>query len=209
MSNTSAPANRAVPQAVDGVDGQLVDLLQLDFDPMSALRVQRAQEVHDFEGALAIPEFNRRHVDEVIVVLAGRLFQIPHASSKRARDIDDRLAVRATACPQKAGITKNGMVTELPERLGDLVDRPGRQPQPLSSSGCSSRRFTASNSDRPLISYEQEDAVPQPFRTGGQPGSRRPPDDRVDACTMHSCRNAAGGRTGAHGDDPLGCGIWS
>ncbi len=134
----------AVPQAVDGVDGQLRVGRQLDFDPEVGFARERAQEVHDFEGTLAIPEFDRRHIDQVIVVLAGRVLEIAHRVEQTlACDIDDRVAVRGYGFPHCArNHEERNWWTELPNgsEISSIVS--GGSRSPFSSSGCSSRRRT-------------------------------------------------------------------
>src|SRR5206468_2776527 len=118
-----------------------------------------------------------RHVNEIIEFLIWRFLQPRHRLEQAIRsDEHDRLAVArdlGAKSPRNLGChDERNWWTELPNgsEISSIVS--GGSRSPLSSSGCSSRRRTASNSDSPLI-FLCRSRMPysRPSGRGGQPGT--------------------------------------
>src|SRR5258706_12803625 len=172
----------AAPQAPHRVHGELLRRRQLDFDAQVDFALERAEEVHDLERALTIAELDGCDVDQVVEFLAWRRFQPPHRVEQAlAGDEHHGLAIArdfAAKRPWDRGDRRSrshderNWWTELPNgsEISSIVS--GGSRSPLSSSGCSSRRFTASNSDSPLIFlWSSRMPYSSPSGRGGQPGT--------------------------------------
>src|SRR5205807_9501618 len=143
-----------------------------------------AQTVHHLEWSLAVPILDRRDVHQVVVGLLGRVAQPGHHVEQRvAPDVDDRVAARlqpaadriAEGRPQRVDgrvHAERNWWTEFPNGSEISSISSGGRRKPRSSSGCSSRRGTRSNSDSPLI-FLCKSSTPysRPSGRGGQPGT--------------------------------------
>src|SRR5207302_9622999 len=176
----------AAPQRHDRVDGEVALGIELHFDAQIGTAGQRAQPVHHLERSLPVAVLDRGDVHQVIVGLSGRVAQPGHHIEQRfASDIDDRIAARFEraadrgAPPEGRPQRVDGRVhaernwwTEFPNGSEISSICSGGRRNPWSSSGCSSRRGTRSNSDSPLI-FLCSSSTPysSPSGRGGQPGA--------------------------------------
>src|SRR6059036_2994622 len=174
----------AAPQRHDGVHGQVPARVELDLDSQVGAARERAQEVDHFEQSLAVTVFDRRDVDQVVIALLRRVAQPGHRVEQGfARDVHDGVAAGLEPAADRAAEGRSQGVdgrvhaernwwTELPNGSEISSICSGGSRRPRSSSSCSSRRGTRSNSDSPLIFLcSRSTPYNSPSGRGGHPGT--------------------------------------
>src|SRR2546430_1985567 len=132
----------------------------------------------------AVPVFDRRDVDQVVIALLRRVAQPGHRVEQGfARDVHDRVAAGLEPAADRAAEGRSQGVdgrvhaernwwTELPNGSEITSICSGGSRRPRSSSSCSSRRGTRSNSDSPLIFLcSSNTPYNSPSGRGGHPGT--------------------------------------
>src|SRR5439155_7090726 len=145
----------------------------------------RAQQVDDLERPFPVAVLDRRHVHQVVVALSGIVAQPAHHVAQLAGAHGDdgpavaRLGHAADRVTEGRPERVDGRIhaernwwMELPNGSEISSTSAGGSRNPCASSGCSSRRRTASNSDSPLI-FLWSSRIPysSPSGRGGQPGT--------------------------------------
>src|SRR5437867_8557784 len=174
----------APPQRHDGVDGQVPARIELDFHSQVGAARERAHVVDHFERPLAVTVLHRRDIEQVVVALLRRIAQPGHRVEQGfARDVDDGVAARLEPAADRVAEGRSQGVdggvhaernwwTELPNGSEISSICSGGSRRPRSSSGCSSRRGTRSNSDSPLIFLcSRSTPYNSPSGLGGHPGT--------------------------------------
>src|SRR5206468_12288561 len=174
----------APPQRHDGVDGQVPARVEFDLDPQLGAAREGSQLVDQLERSLAVAVLDRRHIDQVIVALLRRFPQPGHRVEQTfARNVDDGVAARLEPAADRVaegraqgvdgGVhAERNWWTELPNGSEISSICSGGSRRPRSSSGCSSRRGTRSNSDSPLIFLcSRSTPYNSPSGRGGHPGT--------------------------------------
>src|SRR5207245_1747648 len=153
----------AAPQRHDGVHAQVPARVELDLDSQIGAAGERAQEVDHLERSLAVPVFDRRDVDQVVIALLRRVAQPGHRVEQGfARDVHDRVAAGLEPAADRAAEGRSQGVdgrvhaernwwTELPNGSEISSICSGGSRRPRSSSNCSSRRGTRGNGEPPLV----------------------------------------------------------